>query len=183
MMRTTFVAAVVMAIAIAACGGGNKHPVNPPATPPAKSASESSSRAGDVVLSVSGIGSFHARCPRGASSWTLRFVADLATDTFSYRVGTGPRRTVQINTGTPAVIKLVPDAARTREPPDRFVPFTAQTKAASVPTTLPLDALIYQATEPQTLVTDVHLALAAIGGENGQCVLVDSAVRAYAYPT
>ena len=51
-----------------------------------------------------------------------------------------------------------------------------------MPTTEPLEALIYQGTEPQTLRADVHMALATIGGESGQCVLVGSTINAYSYP-
>jgi hypothetical protein len=51
-----------------------------------------------------------------------------------------------------------------------------------VPSTVALDALIYQGTEPQTLRADIHLALTTIGGESGQCVLVGSTVSAYTYP-
>jgi hypothetical protein len=51
-----------------------------------------------------------------------------------------------------------------------------------VPTTAPLQIIIYQATEPQTIRADVRLALATIGGESGQCVLVGSSVNAYTYP-
>jgi len=52
----------------------------------------------------------------------------------------------------------------------------------AVPTTAPIDAVIYQGTEPQTLRADVHLALSAIGGESGQFVLVGSTVSAFTYP-
>jgi hypothetical protein len=51
-----------------------------------------------------------------------------------------------------------------------------------VPTTKPLHAITYQGTEPQTLRADVSLALATIGGESGQCILVGSTVSAYTYP-
>jgi hypothetical protein len=137
------------------------------------------------VLSLSGLGTFEGRCPRGARSWTLRFVDDAgATDTVSYRVGTGARRTV--NVGNAITFHLVPDTTRTHEPADRFVPPIGQGRgranAMSVPTTAPIDAVIYQGTEPQTLRADVHLALSSIGGESGHCVLVGSTVSAYTYP-
>jgi hypothetical protein len=143
-----------------------------------------SARASEV-LSLSGLGTFEGRCPRGARSWTLRFLDDGgATDTVSYRVGTGARRTV--NVGNAITFHLVPDTTRTHEPADRFVPPIGQgrgrSNAMSVPSTLPIDAVIYQGTEPQTLRADVHLALSSIGGESGQCVLVGSSVHAYTYP-
>jgi len=54
--------------------------------------------------------------------------------------------------------------------------------AMAVPTTAPLQVIIYQGTEPQTLRANVRLALTTIGGESGQCVLVGSTVNAYTYP-
>lgn len=137
------------------------------------------------VLSLSGLGTFEGRCPRGARSWTLRFVnGSGATDTVSYRVGTGSRRTV--NVGNAITFRLVPGSARTHEPADRFAPpighGRGRANAMVVPTTAPLDAVIYQGTEPQTLRADIHLALSSIGGESGHCVLVGSTVHAYTYP-
>lgn len=139
------------------------------------------------VLSISGLGTFEARCPRDASSWTLRFVVTAeATDTVSYSVGAAPPRTINVDPGRAIAIHLVPYAARTNEPADRFVPPIGQERgvatALSVPTTTPLRALIYQGTEPQTLRADVDLALSTIGGESGQCILVGSTVRAFTYP-
>lgn len=141
----------------------------------------------NVVASVSGLGTFEGRCPRGAHSWTLRFVATAeATDTLSYRVGNAARRTVDLDPGRAVTIRLVPNAARTYEPADRFVAPIGQGRgraaAVRVPTTAPLEAVIYQGTEPQTLRADVDLALSTIGGESGQCILVGSTVRAYTYP-
>ncbi len=129
---------------------------------------------------------FVGRCPRGARSWNLRFVATgEATETLSYRVGTGASRTVNVEPAAAIAIHLVPDAARTHEPADRFVPPVGQGRgvatAMSVPTTTPLHAQIYQATEPQTLRADVDLALSTVGGESGQCALVGSTVHANTY--
>ena len=140
------------------------------------------------MLSLAGLGTFKGRCPRAARSWTLRFVVDNAeaNETVSYRVGTGPRRTVNVNPGNAVTFRLVPNATMTHERADRFVPPVGQargrSKATSVPTTAPLRAVIYQATEPQTLRDDVRLALSTTGGDSGQCVLVGSTVKAYTYP-
>jgi hypothetical protein len=141
----------------------------------------------DEILSVAGLGAFRGRCPASAPSWEVRFLADAgATDTVSYRVGTGRRRTVNINPGGVITFRLVPRATRTREPADRFVPPIGQGRgratAMAVPTTQRLQITLYQGTEPQTLRADVSLALATIGGESGQCVLVGSNVDAYTYP-
>jgi len=111
---------------------------------------------------------------------------DAATDTVSYRVGTGGRRTVNVDPGSSITFRLVQNTTRTHEPADRFVPPLGQgrgrTAATSVPSTEPLQATIYQGTEPQTLRADIRLALSTIGGESGQCVLVGSTLNAYTYP-
>lgn len=141
----------------------------------------------DEILSLSALGTFEGRCPRGARSWALRFVDTAkATDTFRYQVGPAGRRTVNIDPGNAVSIDLRPGAARTHEPADRFVPPPGQGRgratAMTVPTTALLHGVIYQGTEPQTLRADVELALSTAGGESGQCVLVGSNVSAFAYP-
>ncbi len=141
----------------------------------------------DEVLVISGLGTFEGRCPRGASSWTLRFVdTGAATDTVAARVGTAPERSVNVDPSGAITFSLTPDAARTSEPADRFVPPPGQGRgramAMTVSTTEPLQVTIYQGTEPQTLRADVRLALSTIGGESGQCVLVGSTVDANTYP-
>jgi hypothetical protein len=141
----------------------------------------------DAILSLSALGTFEGRCPRGAGSWTLRFVDTAqATDTFRYRLGTGARRTVNVQPGNAIGIHLVPDAARTHEPADRFAPPPGHGRGraltVSVHTTARLHGVIFQATEPQTLRANVDLALAAIGGESRQCVLVGTSAHAYMYP-
>jgi len=54
-------------------------------------------------------------------------------------------------------------------------------RATTVATTPLLDIRISQVTESQALRVDVHPALATIGGETGQCVLVGSRVDARTY--
>lgn len=180
-------AVAVLAVTVSACGGNQKQRANRTVATAPGAVSQPARRGADEVLSLSGLGTFEGRCPRGARSWMLRFVDDEdATDTISYRVGSGPRRTVNVDPGNSISLQFVPNATRTHEPADRFVPPVGQgrglAKATSVPTTAPLEALIYQGTEPQTLRADIHLALTTIGGESGQCVLVGSAVNAYTYP-
>ncbi len=177
---------VVLALTISACGGSQKQRAGQ-RTAPTQRGGTRQPAPGNEILSLSALGTFEGRCPRGARFWTLRFIDDGgATDTVSYRVGTGPRRTVNVDPGKPIVVKLVPNATRTHEPADRFIPPAGQgrglTRATTVPTTASLNAVIYQATEPQTLRADIHLALTTIGGESGQCVPVGSSVGAYTYP-
>jgi hypothetical protein len=176
-------AIAVCLFVLSGCGGSHSRPPHQSQTVSSESVTQPA-RAPEV-LSLSGLGTFEGRCPRGASSWTLRFVDDGgATDTVSYRVGNGALRTVNVDTAI--IFHLVPGTTRTHEPADRFVPPLGQgrghSNATSVPTTAPIDAVIYQGTEPQTLRADVHLALSSIGGESGQCVLVGSTVHAYTYP-
>lgn len=177
-------AVAVLAIMVSACGASHERRASRTRTTALVSDARSIHQG--EVLSLAGLGTFKGRCPRGARSWTLRFVVDNAeaNETVSYRVGTGARRTVNVNPGHAVTFRLVPNATMTHEP--RFVPPVGQargrSKATSVPTTAPLRALTYQATEPQTLRDDVRLALATIGGESGQCVLVGSTVKAYTYP-
>jgi hypothetical protein len=176
-------AVTVFMLVLSGCGGSHNQTAHRSRTAPSVPLTPSA-RASEV-LSLSGLGTFEGRCPRGARSWTLRFFDNGgATDTVSYRVRSGARHTV--NVGNAITFHLVPDTTRTHEPADRFVPPIGQgrgrSNAMSVPSTLPIDAVIYQGTEPQTLRADVHLALSSIGGESGQCVLVGSSVHAYTYP-
>lgn len=177
-------ATAVFVILLSACGGGSqKQRTHRSRTVPSRSVAHPSSA--PTVLALSGLGKFEGTCPRGAGSWAPRFVDDGgAEDTVSHRVGPGARHTV--NVGNAITFHLVPYTTRTHEPADRFVLPIGQGRgranAMSVPTTAPIDAVIYQGTEPQTLRADVHLALSSIGGESGQCVLVGSTVRAYTYP-
>lgn len=175
-------AGAVFACLLAACGGSHSRRV-PGMT--GVRAHADPAQAGEV-LSLAGLGTFQATCPRGARSWTLRFVPGAeATELISYRVGGAARRTVTLNPGRAITVQLVPNTTRTHEPADRFVPPPGQArgvlKAMSVSTTAPLQAVIYQATEPQTLQADVQFALATIGGESGQCVLVGNTIHAYTY--
>jgi hypothetical protein len=177
--------AVAMVCVLSGFGGGHTERVQRNQTDVSESGQGPESLR--TVLSLSGLGSFKGICPPGPRSWTLRFVADPdADDALSYRVGRGPRRTIKVDPSDAVSIHLIPDATKTHEQADRFVPLgqaRGVTHAVSVPTTAPLRAAIYQATESQTLLAYVRLALSTIGGESGQCVLVGSAVRAYTYPS
>ena len=172
-----------MVCVLAGCGGAHKQRAE--RIPTVASASAPGPASLRTVLSLSGLGRFEGLCPAGARPWTLRFIDDgEATDALTYRVGGGPRRTVSVNPGPAIAIRLVPDATQTHEPADRFVPTgfgRGVTHAMPVPTTAPLRATIYQATEPQTLLANIYLTLSTIGGESGQCVLAGSAVKAYTY--
>lgn len=181
----TGAAIAVFACTLFACGAS--HNQRAQRAPTVARGSITTPASEDEILSLSQLGTFEGGCPRGARLWTLRFVVTAeATDTLSYRVGNGTRRSVNVDPGNAITVHLVPYAARTHEPADRFVPPIGEGRglatATSVPTTAPLHALIYQGTEPQILRADVDLALSTIGGESGHCVLVGSTVHAYTYP-
>jgi hypothetical protein len=153
-MRRSAVTATAIAVSmwtLSACGGGHKQQVRRTVTVPSPAVTHS---APSDVLSLSGLGTFEGSCPRGARSWTLRFVVDIAaTDTVSYRVGTRARRTVNINPGNALTFHLIPDATKTHEPADRFVPPLGQgrglTTAMMVPTTAPLQSSSTRAPNPR----------------------------------
>jgi hypothetical protein len=134
-------AVALLAGLLSACGG--THQTRDKRTVAAPSASVSYSTAPDEILALSRLGTFGGVRPRVARSWTMRFVVpnDAATDTVSYRVGTATRGTVNVNPGQAITFHLVPNAARTHEPADPFVPRPGQGRgqvmATSVPTTAP----------------------------------------------
>lgn len=184
-VSASYVAIFAFVCALSGCGANDQRLDHRTRT--VISRSRTSSTRPDEILSLSALGTFEGRCPRGARSWTLRFVNPAnATDTFRYQVGPGARRTVNIEPGNSISIRLRPGAATTHEPVDRFVPPPGQGRgramAMSVPTTALLHGVIYQGTEPQTLRADVVLALSTLGGESGQCILVGSKLSAFTYP-
>ena len=187
-MRLAFAvaAAAALAVTVSGCGSSSQtQRLQRAAAVTRAAAMNSSHQDSDRILSVAALGTFEGRCPRGASRWVIRFVPDQnADEAISYRVGTGARRTVVSHAGASITVRLVPNATKTHEP--AFVVPKGQpcgrTAATSVPSTEPLKAQIYQATEPQTLRADIQLSLMTIGGESGRCVLVGSTVHAYSTP-
>ena len=171
---------VLVALAAAGCGGGTKTVSVTTTAPPATRTVTVPPSASDEVLTIPAVGRFYGRCPRGARVWTLRFVvpADAATEFIRYRIGEGPPRDLKLDPGGAVTVHLVPDAVRITEPADSI----SRHPATAIATTLPLDAQITQGTEPQFLRAAIHLALAAIGGETGECVLVGSRITARDYP-
>ena len=170
---------------LSACGGTGKTPTRTVTV--VSRSSTTASAPTDEVLSLSALGAFVGRCPRDAHSWTLRFVASPgAADTLRYRIGSGASRTTNVDPGKAVTFQLTPNATKSLEPPDRFVLPPGQGRGRSavtrLPTTPPLEAVVSQGTEPQTLVANVRLALTTIGGESGRCVLASSAVSANTYP-
>jgi hypothetical protein len=171
------VVAAALAVAAGGCGGSTRTVTVTPHAPLVTTPSATS--ASPEILAVPTIGRFYGRCPRGAGAWTLRFVVPdtSASDTITSKVGSGPLRRAQVNPGQAATFRLITNAAHVRQPAD---PMSGH-RASTVTTTAPLDIHISQATEPQSLRLDIHLALTAIGGETGQCALAESRVNARTY--
>src|SRR5437763_11344748 len=117
---TVTTAVAVVAVMVSACGGGNDQRAD--RTGRIALVSHTHAVRHREVLSLAGLGTFRGSCPRAAHSWALRFVDDAeASETVSYRVGTRPRRTVNVNPGNAIVFHLVPNAVRTHEPRGRPV--------------------------------------------------------------
>jgi hypothetical protein len=174
------VIAAALAVSAASCGSSTKT-VTVTVTAPDRSATTSvtTPATAPAVLSIPTVGGFYGRCPRGAPAWTLRFVvpAASASEIITSTIGGGSAQRTQVDPGQAATFHLTPSAAHARQPAD---PMSGH-RATTVATTQPLDVHISQATEPQSLRLDVHLALTTIGGESGQCALADSRVNARTY--
>jgi hypothetical protein len=180
--------AVMLALGAAGCGGATRTVTITTTAPPVTTAGTATTTpsattrpttGSDEVLAIPTVGRFYGRCPRAARVWTLRFMvpSDSATDTISSKIGNGRLRRVNVSPGGAVTFDLLAGAVRTSEPTDRL----ARHPATTVATTPPLDVHIFRGTEPQSLRVDVHLALATIGGETAQCVLVGSRVNARTY--
>jgi hypothetical protein len=173
-------AAVAAAIALVASGcGGSTKTVTVTTRAPSVATSSTTTTASPEVLAVPAVGGFYGRCPRGAGAWILQFAtpASSATDTITSKIGSGPLRRAQVTPGHATTFRLTPNAAHVRLPAD---PMSGH-RPTTVATTEPLDIHISQATESQSLRLDIHLALAALGGETGQCALAASRVNARTY--
>lgn len=173
-------AATIAALASAVAGcGGTTRTVSVTTTAPPVTSTATATLSTDEVLAVPAVGRFDARCPPAAHEWTLRFIApaDGATDAITSTVRhRRPRRTA-VNPGGVATFHLVPGSVPTSEPADRI----SHHHATTIATTPPLDIHIVQATEPQSVRVDVHLALTTLGGDSGRCALVGSRVDARTY--
>ena len=123
------------------------------------------------------VGRFFGRCPQGARSWTLRFVAEPGTASDEvYELGPRVRR-VQVDPGAAITWHLRSGAFRSREPADPL----SHALAATLLTTAPLQLVIEQGTEPHIYRVDIRLALAAAIGDTADCAPVNSQIRALTY--
>ncbi len=131
------------------------------------------------------VGRFEGRCAPGARWWTLRFAADKAINDFvAYRLGRGPRRTVDLRPGQAVTWRLRPGAFRSHEPGFRQVPgdpITRSSAPVAYLTTTPLSIVIGQGSEPHIFRVDARLALAAAIGDRTDCALIDSRLRVLTY--
>lgn len=137
------------------------------------------------VWTVPLVGRFEGRCPPGAGRWMLRFVAGKAINDFiSYRLGRGPRRTVNLRPAQALTWRLRPGTFRSHEPGFRQVPgdpTTRSSRRVAYLTTTPLRIVISQGSEPQIFRVDARLALAAAIDDTTSCALIDSRLRVLTY--
>jgi hypothetical protein len=135
------------------------------------------------VLAVPSVGRFYGRCAPGARFWTLRFVADNPVNDFVfYRLGRGPRRTVNLRPGQALTWRLRPGTFRSHEPGFRQVPGDPMTRSSAPVaylTTTPLSIVISQGSEPRIFLIDVRIALAAAISAN--CAPVATHLQALTY--
>jgi hypothetical protein len=131
------------------------------------------------VLGVPAVGRLFGRCPQGAHSWTLSFVAEPGTASDEvYELGSRTRaRRVQVDPGGAITWHLRSGAFRSREPADPL----SHALAATLRTTAPLHLVIEQGTEPHIYRVDVRLALAAAIGDTAGCAPVNTQVQALTY--
>lgn len=177
----TGVAASVIALAVTGCGAAPSHTHRRMTARAPELASARANRPqpeGREVLGIPSVGRFYGRCAPGARRWILRFVDDAGADDFvHYTFGRRASRWIDVRPSATLSWQLRPGAARSREPAD---PLTNH-PATIVPTTMPLDIVISQGTEPHIYRVEVHLALAAAIGDTAHCALVSSQLRAFTY--
>jgi hypothetical protein len=129
------------------------------------------------LVSVPAVGRIYGRCAPGARTWTLAFVAAPgATDKLQYRIG-HVRRTVQLNPGESATLRMRPGTARKAEPADKL----SGQAAATVKTATPVHLIVEQGTEPHIYRVDAALSVAAAVGDTAECALISSSVNATTY--
>jgi hypothetical protein len=169
---------LLAALALAGCGGGIRAGKRSPAASATSTSSLALSSPPGEVLSIPSVGRFYGRCPFGARSWTLRFVAGpIADDDVTYRLADGPARRVDVRPRGTLTWELSPRAFRSRQPPD---PLT-RSPGGVVRTTSPLRLTINQGTEPHILRVDATIALAPALGDTADCELVASRLSALTY--
>jgi hypothetical protein len=131
------------------------------------------------------VGRFYGQCAPGARLWTLRFEPDKAINDFvSFRLGRGPRRTMNLRPGQALTWLLRPGTVRSHEPGFRQVPGDPSTRSSAPVaylTTTPLSIAISQDSEPHIFRVDARLALAAAIGDAANCAPVATELRALTY--
>jgi hypothetical protein len=167
----------LLALVLSGCGGGSsKQHTN---TTPRPTTSLTAAAPLNEVLGVPAVGRFLGRCPAGAPSWTLRFVAEPKTasdEVYDLRPGSPVRRT-QVDPGATLSWHLQPRAVTSREGPDPV----SHSPAATVRTTALLHVVIEQGTEPHIFRVEVRLALAAASDGTANCAPVNAEVQALTY--
>jgi hypothetical protein len=170
---------VAAALLLAGCGGSSPKQTDHQRTTTAKSPSAPSSPA--ELLSVPAVGRIYGRCRPGDRRWTIEFAPDnVATDSVTYRIGSGRPRTVNTRPSQRALTwRLVPDQFNSHEPADPVSHFPATT----IKTTAPVSLDITQGTEPHIYRVNMRFAVAAAIGDTSNCALISTRLNATTYYT
>lgn len=170
---SVLVVALAASLCVAGCGGSATRTRT--VTVPAAGGSSSGVRG--EFLAVPAVGRFYGRCGTSAV-WKITFVNDsTASDGVDYRIGSGRRRSVQVDPGRSLTLKLARGRFVSREPADPTGRFPAQT----IKTTLPVVMYITQGTEPHIFHVKVRFAIAPAIGDTADCALIASTVNAGTY--
>jgi hypothetical protein len=129
------------------------------------------------LLSVPAVGRIYGRCDPRDTRWTIEFTNGApATDSVTYRVGSGRSQTVLVDPRRAVVWKLAPSQYTSHEPADAVSRFPA----ATIKTTAPVSLRISQGSEPHIYRVDIRFAAAAIG-DTSDCALISSKLTAMTY--
>src|SRR5438270_12495235 len=160
--RARWVAFVTSSLLLCGCGESSREsPPPPPARTVTTPPSPARAHLGEL-LSVPAVGRIYGRCNPGDRRWTIRFINDApATDSVTYRVGTGRSRTVRVDPSRALAWRLVPSQYTSHEPPDPGSHFPA----TATKTTEPVTLHVSQGTEPHIYSVNIRLAVAAAIGD------------------
>jgi hypothetical protein len=175
------------AAVVAGCGATAGHQTTDSRSTATTVGGSATASSPDELLAVPSVGRIYGRCAPGARRWTITFTGSTATDSVTYRIGSGRTRTLEVGEGVPAAqggpaltLELVPGQFRSHEPADPSVRFMPA-RATTLKTTKPVLLNITQGTEPHIYRVKIRLALAAAIGDTTDCALISSSLTATTY--
>jgi len=111
----------------------------------------------------------------------------MATDSVTYRVGSGRAHSLEVGQGVPAsqggpalTLRLVPGRYTSHEPADPSIRFM-RANATTLKSTEPIFLDVTQGTEPHVYRVRIRLAVAAALGDTTACALISSRLSATTY--